>query len=257
MTSKRIRTRSRDIDSALIREALSELLGAEASRSAQVAAFRKEILQGELLKPGEVPDWIAAQHERDKTPAALKRSLPPGTAEEIQFEYPGSAHVGVWPVFPGGVLDYLREIGNQLVRTYGWERALATTFVLTGVVPSVPAIKVCMTPHFKYTRLNRITLEVDPSVGPREVMQRYREARANFIETRMRRLGAKSVLIVLFHLEQKAKNPAITWREEMNLWNKKHRRRPDFRIAQESNYGKRHAEAVRNLLMVSRKGTER
>jgi hypothetical protein len=101
-----------------------------------------------------------------------------------------------------------------------------------------------------YTRLNRITLVIDPCTRPREVLEAYREVRAWFIKQRTRRIGTKSCRLVLFHLEQIAKNPQITWREEMKLWNAKYRLQPDYRIGQESNYAKRYNAAVRNLLVV-------
>lgn len=40
-----------------------------------------------------------------------------------------------------GILERLRQISESLAAFYGWEAADATTYVLTGAVPRVPAIK--------------------------------------------------------------------------------------------------------------------
>lgn len=42
---------------------------------------------------------------------------------------------------PEGILERLRQISESLAAFYGWEAADATTYVLTGAVPRVPAIK--------------------------------------------------------------------------------------------------------------------
>jgi hypothetical protein len=244
VADKRTNARARDIDSDLSRRALAALLGTEARRSRQVVSFRTDVLHDQLLRPSAIPAWVEEQHQRDKTPASLERARQLDTAHEIRF-----GRRGIQPVFPLGVLDRLRTVSDHLAATYGWERGAATDFVLAGSLPQVPSLTVRYGEHFRYPRLSRITLEVDPSVGPREVMRQYRAARALFIPGRTRRIGVKSSELVLFHLEQQAKHRGLTWRKEMEQWNRKHSRRPSFRFRQESNYAAYFRRAANNLLM--------
>jgi hypothetical protein len=55
---------------------------------------------------------------------------------------------------------------------------------------------------------------------------------------------------VLFHLKAREKNPNLTWREEMELWNRKYGHLPNYQFRIESTYALYFDRAASNLLGV-------
>src|SRR5262245_46300901 len=125
--------RARDLDTELSRRALAELLATEAAALPPVQQFRKRVLNDKLLASTEIPSWIERQHKADDTAEARRRAKASETADEIQY-----GRNLVRPVWPGGVLDALRTISEQLARGYSWERRAATNFILSGSKPRLP-----------------------------------------------------------------------------------------------------------------------
>jgi hypothetical protein len=230
------------------RRALAALLADEATQSSPVVGFREEILHGELLQPSAIRTWVEQQHEKDRS-VGRKLARRTTAADVILF-----GREDKHPIFPGGTLYRLLMVAQYLERAYGWQNRAATNFVLVGNVPAIPATRSTYTKHFRYPRLSRITLEIDPSVGPRQVMEEYRRVRARFIQRRTRRIGVRSAEVVLFHLEHSKKHPSATWKEEMETWNRKHRSQPDFRFKHEKSFALYFERAASNLLTCDSKG---
>jgi hypothetical protein len=97
-------------------------------------------------------------------------------------------------VWKGSPLEGLRRLSESLARTYRWEPAQATMFVLTGAIPAVPALKVgtsvkffeelhdAKTPTPEYIDAKRI-IEASPWVSSETVRKQYRKAQIKVMGT--------------------------------------------------------------------------
>jgi hypothetical protein len=224
-------------------QVLSLLVAHEVAKDPDVAAFRAEVLGDRLLEPGRIKDWIRAQAEADGPPTdwLTEVPLPTGhtlrwTGEAFSVEPPltvsrarhvryRNLHYGlpddpsilVWPTTDGGVLDRLRRISERLANWYGWDPGQATLFVLTGWVPSVPAVR-AGTRYRRLPSLARLEMRIDPTLSPREVAAEYRRARRNTLSRRYRSLTDKHILLAA----HAARTEGQTWEERMQAWNQEH-----------------------------------
>jgi hypothetical protein len=161
--------------------AKSLLIAIEAASHFGVEDFRRDLLDDKLLAPGQVADWIDAQAASDGPrtryvigiPILGGSSVPPlfsqtevrvvGYSEEnVEFVGDDGRYRNV-PVARGGVLERLRQLADLLARTYPWQPAQASTFVLTGATPVVRALRRTM-PRLDDTDRRLITFEIDPDV---------------------------------------------------------------------------------------------
>lgn len=146
---------------------LSRINAIEASRLPGVAAFRKEVLGGQLLDPEDVKEWIEKQAEEDGTATKwieIKAPLPPGvTAEDgsinqlpeliakvkdrcsvgfsvdaLSYPVSGDEWAHRVPVNKDGVLGRLKEVNSTLTRVFSWHEGQATAFILCGLIPVIP-----------------------------------------------------------------------------------------------------------------------
>lgn len=243
-------------------QAFSRFVAALARHEREVDRFREQVLGGRLLDEGEARRFLESPALALLSLETLLRSSLPRPPLEIDslltveseadgdrmrfsltgggisvemrvsreawklLAYPGEdgrlAHVRA---APGSVLGHLQKVGSRLARRYPWQEAEAVWFVLTGVPPFVsPAtwrVSCRATPLFTRAVL---TLEVEPWVPPKAVMEGYRR-----IQERLgirKGVGAKAVALVDFLAQQvrvhQTDMELPSWSELMALWNEAH-----------------------------------
>lgn len=187
-------------------EVLSFLLAREASMRGDVQAFRREVLDGRLLTLDGVPSWVMDEDGQTGT----------GTPAGI-LEYLGAE---AWPLrqrtIEGGSLERLRLLGAGLSDVYGWEPAQATSFVLTGLSPLVPAIRCATVGGVPSSSTLRIVLAVDPVTSPRDLASYYKRARARETQDRSGSVTRKQLKLAAFVAERSEQS----WPELMEAWNR-------------------------------------
>ena len=237
-----------EIDSGLrqIRlQILSDLTARQAAAEESVITFRQQHLSEGLLEREEVVEWITTQASVDG-PASryLKIPIPDGyvpvrcdgriftepgltisdTTSATQIEMvllsyasPDDQWVRRIPVRHGGTLDGLRVVSNSLARRYSWQEAQATNFVLTGISPSLSSSQGGIRMVLNQPISSRITMEIDPTLTPGEVAQRYKNLRAPLVGARFRSMSEKHLRLAKFYGGHKPED--TTWTTLMNRWN--------------------------------------
>ena len=251
------------------REALSAFLGAhaeniDASRRFGIARFRNFALEGQLLAPEQVHDWIQARAASEAGRGGAARTLwyqrywrlnkPRFRGKPASELRAGSGPSDV-QICVGGTLDRLRSIAQRLAGSYGWHQIDALTFVLTGRPPEVPSIDCWVHERHWMPVSSRVLLSVDPMCTPEEVKNVYRRVR-NQQFGRLRRLDQKHLELAVFAMS----HPVTDWRgesvkeaDEWRLrWNQQHRR--EWRYEHKSVFVRECNIAVDRLLNVGNWG---
>ena len=237
-----------EIDSGLrqIRlQILSDLTARQAAAEKSVITFRQQHLSEGLLEREEVVEWITTQASVDG-PASryLRVPIPDGyvpvrcdgrifteprltisdttSATQIEMDLlsyasPDDQWVRRIPVRHGGTLDGLRVVSNSLARRYSWQEAQATNFVLTGISPSLSSSLGGIRMVLNQPISSRITMEIDPTLTPREVAQRYKNLRAPLVGARFRSMSEKHLRLAKFYGGHKPEG--TTWTTLMTRWN--------------------------------------
>jgi hypothetical protein len=112
------------------------------------------------------------------------------------------------------VLERLQSLAASLGETYSWQQSQATTFVLTGLAPIVPAIRSATVGGVPLSSTMRIVLEVNPETKAREVLLHYKRAR----ERSRKRLGPvsdKDCNLAVVATNSRGK----PWSDSMREWN--------------------------------------
>lgn len=257
---------------ALRREALTVLYAQQAAEDRDVKDFREVVLGNELLKWAEVPKWIERQEQKErrkkeqgKAPGGwVKFPLPPGIEVKedkkgfsfkpplkietldvqkgaVSFSCKTIAYVGPkdsWvlrkPAWPGGALEKLASLSEDLAKRYGWRDYEATVFVLTEVAPQISTSKVSFTVQSNFSSANRIKLTLDPALTDKEVAAIYRQARRKVLKqdkrgkARFRQLSEKHLRLAIFDAKHEG-----TWLKKMRTWNKEF---PKWQYAHLSNF---------------------
>jgi hypothetical protein len=210
--SMEVKSRDRGAEAAPVRSrAISALVANLASEDSGVIAFRSDVLQNHLILRKHVADWVRNQGRADGPQTIfLMVPIPPdgtlklrrekgknlaivptkplcisnrnpatGTwTEELEFRGVGEK-THLRPVTMNGVLDRLRVLSEKLAADYGWRRSDATTFILTGKVPRIPAF-IARYERRDLVVLNRLTLSVDLALSPKELARYYRNMRRRY-----------------------------------------------------------------------------
>jgi hypothetical protein len=121
-------------------------------------------------------------------------------------------------------------LSEQLEEQYSWKQALATIFVLTGRIPLISLISSTQKWRSR-SLLNRIVLEVDPTVSPKEVAENYRNLRKEMMSVRPRKLSEKHMQLAIFNMKY---TKGETWAMKMAEWNKE--QRIEWRYKEVSNF---------------------
>lgn len=180
-----------------------------ASRDRSVQEFRSDELGGGLLGgPEAAAAWIkerlrGAKRVSIEVPVDWQPGdpLPEGAdtrPHHVFLHFAGVKNAESWQesvTVTGGVLDRLHRLSERLAKDYPWQEAQATTFILTDVVPAVPAGRVWSSSlptgsdESKIQALfkaiagarsdllpERVTVEVDREVPPPTVADLFRRA---------------------------------------------------------------------------------
>lgn len=232
--------------------ALSILMVQEANRETVVTRFREEALGGKLIQSGQVERWILERAEegwaaqRDlgipELPPQLARFVGPEVLRYARPGFPYSLGVDVPKV---GVLRDLVGVSVVLAHRFPWSEAQATMFVLTGETPQVLLLK---------SEVNlgglpascRITITIDPTVSPPELMDYYRQVRAQVLDGRYRSLTEKHTRLAVFPLEHPEGTP---WQGLFEAWNEEIAdEHPDWAYTEMEQFARDCREARKNLL---------
>lgn len=234
---------------------LAGLAARLAATEESVKAFRRQHLNDRLLTPEGVAQWISRQATEDG-PASrfLRVPIPDGyepvrrnggiyteppltisdgiTAIQVEVEllsymYPDDQWAHKIPVRHGGRLDELRVVSKALARRYTWQEAQATNFVLTGISPQLSSLRGGMRIVFNQPISSRITMEIDPTLTPEEVAERYKNLRARLIGARYRSMTEKHLRLAEFYGGQKPQG--MTWAALMHEWNHSQGRRWEYK----------------------------
>ncbi len=259
------------------RYALSRLLALEAEDDDAVLAFRSKHLgsyPGHKVPWEEIGDYIQTTAREEGAPTEfILLALPTGarhtpTQEGLRVEddtplsgaqienrvesrmlsygLPGAKWVQHVGVRVGGVLDELWHLTDRLVKRYGWKEDQAAVFILSGVTPYLPGIRLETDYREDCPAASRITLIVDPFVPPQEVLGTYSRVRQQILKGRYRPLSEKHLRLAVFAAEQKRKG--VTWAAVMEEWNQAH---PGETYTQETVFA-RDATAARKRLLTPR-----
>jgi hypothetical protein len=238
--------RGRDSGRRRIRlEILSDLMGEDAARDPSVISFRERHLPGELIKQDEVGTWLSSKSVDDGEPTTyLKVPLPDGhelrwdgprlyadppltlsvsspatgwSSEFVRYQLPGDEGERSLPVRQGGVLDTLRRLSESLSGRYAWQKAQATVFALTGNPPLLSSLR--GGGHLRPSQpiSSRITMEIDPTLIPEEVVKGYKKLRDRWIKGRYRSMSEKHLRLAEFYRGDKD----VSWSTLMRQWNEK------------------------------------
>jgi hypothetical protein len=226
-------------------EALSFLLALDASRDPAVVGFRRAELRGRLIRLERVGNWVARRSEppTELITVTVERPDEPlkQFKEVLEYAAPPASAVQTCPVALGSALDRLRSLSESLANRYGWRPAEAATFVLTGWVPVLQPIRARTQVRLPISAATRITLDIDPTVTPAEVAERYATERGRHVWARTRRMSQKHLQLAMYaeaHQEG-------TWAERMRGWNEAH---PDAAYRQASNFQRDVTRAIDRVL---------
>jgi len=236
-------------------KALSRRLARLAAEEPAIVAFRAEVLGGQLLAPEDVAAWVKSQAEADgestlylgdvavppghtvergreagrlrvwvTPPLTLSKETPARSAGGgfLVYAVPGQRAVFRVPVAHGGTLDRLRRLSERLAGSYGWEgdtgKAQAALFVLTGQPPLIPRATITWHIDLGSPVEGRITLDLDPTLGPAAVAKLYWQAREQF-PLRRRSHRYRPMTEKHARLAEWADKEG-SWRERMEGWNR-------------------------------------
>lgn len=269
------------------REARAALLSFYLSRFAEtlgfVKEFRSDVLQGKLLPVERVDEWIKKNWTKEGWSIWAQIALPKRLSQEGEaiwdqdrqtfrtksvmaiesFKYnPGVLEVEYrWLHYlpsgrpsemvmtaADGILERLRICSERLAEIAKISPAEATMFILSGHPLRVPPCRQSV--HYgpnDLAALNRILLDVDPTLSPREVGGIYRQMRSLLFKGRYRAMSEKHIRLALFTLSRGSHEPL---KVAMESWNKLNRR---WRYKEETNFGRDRTAAVRraNLTLAS------
>lgn len=225
---------------------LSELATDEAARQPSVVSFRKEVLKDRCLAPEQVESWVNQQAKLDGPATHWLGEVP--VPPKHQFEFDSKSNTLMirpelkisrlecslslqllnyaalpdrWirklPTAAGGVLERLRNLSEDLVRSYDWEKAAATLFVLTGHKPLIQPLVLKFTPSARSFKRRVVELSIDPAISPAELAKQYGALRSKLISgRRVRPLSNKHLQLASFLIEK----PDERWASRLHRWNK-------------------------------------
>jgi hypothetical protein len=234
-------------------ELLAAVIAINAEQDAMVRHFRQDVLQGRLLPWSEIQGWIRQQWDRETAQElpklSLKVPLPPNhnyhsdsqglipdppvyvgkghpalgiQKEALEYAIPDDAWVHRIPIAYGGVLARLQQLSLKLAGRYRWQPALATVFVLTGLMPVTQPIQdhcdwsFLETHAGRMTALSCIVLTLDPTLTPQEVGAAFQRIRQSILGAKWRDLNDKQLALARFTLHRDEEE---SWTQRMEAWN--------------------------------------
>jgi hypothetical protein len=252
-------------------EILSDLLAEDTASDPAVISFRERYLPDELIKQDEVETWLSNKSLDDGEPTTyLKVPLPDGheltwggpdvyaeppltlskatpaagyTVDLLHYPLLDDAAGSKIAVRRGGILDGLRLLSESLSGRYAWQKAQATAFVLTGVPPLLSSLRGGAYLRPSQPISSRITLEIDPTLTPEEVVQGYKKLRDRWIKGRYRSMSEKHLRLAEFYRGGKD----MLWSALMTEWNRRHKK-PKWRYSESQNFARDCKSAWKRLM---------
>lgn len=163
------------------------------------------------------------------------------------------------PVYPGSVLDNLRQLSQRLVTEYGrcWDEAQAAWFVLTGEPVAARAITAEYQDHYSEHLIHgTIALTVEPWVPTETLVKVYQHLQAEMLERKPRAPERRNLAVFRFVVGQSKKSSpggedqdeAVeerSWHELMEHWNQAN---PDQKYLRESRFRRDFHRGARAIL---------
>jgi hypothetical protein len=227
--------------------ALSQLVAVHAGTDPEVVAFRQRHLADQLVEWVDLDIWmneqvrLEGQRSKDLTvvvPAEysleheggrLRINPPLETVDysriavrTLEYALPDDEWVRRVVVTAGGTLDRLRGLAENLANSFGWKPAQGSVFVLCGVTPLIPTVRITASQtkvrhNIDLAWARRITLDVDPAATPQQVLDAFQQARRQQGLARLRPLTVKHLRLAVFAGAEHADKP---WAMRMGLWNR-------------------------------------
>jgi hypothetical protein len=125
-------------------------------------------------------------------------------------------------VIAGSVFDEMRKASSELSQACDWTPPAALRFILTGEVPSMPAVR------FREVGISRsgefahfpFELIIEPWVSPKTVLKVYCAAQRHLYGKQSQFLGDRTRALFDFVMDDF--KPGMTWPQGCDAWNKKH-----------------------------------
>jgi len=257
-------------------DAVSEIMAMEASANLEVVGFRNDILEGDLVPPAAVAEWIGGESENCKEMPLSARTEEDqaAMADQVLRWREGAAPVPRvlpdWPnrsvsvpedtlayPIPGptkspldfrerfvsvparGPLWLLKFAAVGLMEEYPWSEAQSVGFVLSGVAPRLPTASITQYRLFPF----RIVLDLDPGLDAKTVSSEYRKAQRELVrvEKRARPQSEKHLRLAVFVAQGKSG----TWNDMMESWNS--RCRPEWAYSNSRRFERDAPKALASL----------
>jgi hypothetical protein len=207
----------------------NEIRALEAAQLEDVAAFRRQVLRGRLVRPSRVHAWLKRQARAD---ARATRTHGPGTFGVLTvFSSVEGKGLAVTTI-RGGVLDLLALLGPSLEERFGWEPAHAMAWVLTGETAPSPmlrgevrwegGLRLGVGDRLRRETLAEITLRIHPRVRPVDVERFYSQVRARCLEgepARTRTVSPRRAELAVFAAKV---NDGRSWEAAFAEWRRHH-----------------------------------
>lgn len=228
--------------------ALSDIIAVLADKEEEIQAFRQEVLNGQLLRPEEVPEWIESTRKKEglslsvtfkvvqhkdweeevlKQAQALatkdgkNKSIPWVGYEREVLSYVDldSEYQKKTPINETGILGRLKRLAKKYESF--WPEAWAVHFILTGEAYPVSQARVDMAVDVMHG-MHRVTLRVSPHLTGDKVRDLYLDGRKRLFDTlrsprNSRRLTEKHARLAAFAV----KTPG-PWSRKLKKWNAKY-----------------------------------
>jgi len=227
-------------------QALSRIISILANHNDEILEFRQEVLNGKLLKPEEVPEWIKSTAEKEGHTLTVTLNVPAGDnpgeslveqAKQVAsgFEQgkfvPGVGYSNVYlsyvnprsewrevvPINKSGILGRLKHLAEQYKAF--WPEPQAVNFILTGIAYPISHARV----RTRISCLSKVTLEVSPHLPGSKIKKLYLEERKKLLkltgkkEEKSRRLTEKHLTLAVFVVEEMG-----SWAMKLRKWNRKY-----------------------------------
>jgi len=225
---------------------LSKLLAAEVSKLPFVKQFRREVLNGNLIQPGEIERWIQTTKEEDGPPTQYVKIraknidvtidkgswwplkiMPTFEADDvvgIEHEFLSYPSKTGWvervPINVDGILGRLKSVARRIIEYYcpAWQEAQTVAFVLTGQVPIIPRVRYSVNVTFSGGPC-WVTLKFDARITPQDLAREYSKIRRKIMgNSHAKPLTKKHQELAVFAAEHK---DGLTWEKLMHKWNEK------------------------------------
>lgn len=217
------------------RWAINQIFAIEAAHIDAVEAFRSEWLAKGLLDMEEVEawvmdrksiegpssTWITTLADEDGNPKLGDRDHVGYTESSriVKFVVPDRRWIRSEMVNAAGALIELASVADILHRRYDWAEAWAASFVLTGTVPPALVANWVITEPSPWPKARRrLTITVRPDIKPTQLIEVYREKRADLLrgDPMPRAIGEHNARLAVFAARH---STGYTWGETMHRWN--------------------------------------